>query len=184
MRIHHRQSHEPEVDQFSQIDALCIDQTPNPTPEQAAAKSAQLGMMNLIYASAVVTIVALAGKDANAGLPGISSTLRRPKQLQEVICGRRFFTVPPSFSAERDQSVWNTRAWTYQESFLSKRYLYFSQNQVHFTCLSYGPSESIDMATNPPGNFEHRGISIIEELLDTNPVQNPVLVNVFLLELT
>jgi len=128
-------------------------------------------MMNLIYASAVITIVAVAGKDANAGLPGISRGLRRPRQIQELIRGCTFFTVPPSFVADRDQSVWNTRAWTFQESSLSKRYLYFSQNQAHFLCPSAGPSESTDVSCNPPGVFKHRGVSFLEELLDTSPVR-------------
>ncbi|KAL2205658.1 HET-domain-containing protein [Sarocladium strictum] len=157
--------------QYLWVDALCIDQTPDPSPEQAAAKAAQLAMMNLIYASAVITIVAVAGKDADAGLPGISCGLRRPRQIQESIRGCNFFTVPPSFVADRDQSVWNTRAWTFQESFLSKRYLYFSQNQAHFLCPSAGPSESTDVSCNPPGVFKHRGVSFLESLLDTSPVE-------------
>lgn len=128
-------------------------------------------MMNLIYASAAITIVALAGSDANAGLPGISRACRRTKQFQEAIDGKVLFTVPPSFAAERDQSTWNTRAWTYQESFLSKRYVYFSSNQAYFTCLTYGPSESTDMSSNPPGDYKHRGITIMDELLDVTSVR-------------
>ncbi|KAK3324957.1 heterokaryon incompatibility protein-domain-containing protein [Apodospora peruviana] len=129
------------------VDALCIDQTPNPTPTQAAAKTAQLKMMDLIYGCATLTIVALSGKDSNAGLAGVRPAHRRTKQVRETIGGRKFFTVPPTVGAEREASVWDKRAWTLQESLLSRRKLAFTDTQINFECLGHSVVDAFDFET-------------------------------------
>ncbi|RDL39297.1 uncharacterized protein BP5553_03637 [Venustampulla echinocandica] len=48
-------------------------------------KKEQLEMMDQIYAGATVTIVAMAGKDSDSGLPGVSDKYSRREQLKEVI---------------------------------------------------------------------------------------------------
>ncbi|KAK5993738.1 hypothetical protein PT974_07175 [Cladobotryum mycophilum] len=154
--------------QYLWVDALCIDQSRNPTPKQLAAKLEQLKIMDLIYAGAIVTIVALAGSNSNAGLVGVSSTFRRVKQVQEVVNGRTLLTVPPHLTAEMDVSIWNSRAWTLQEGILAKRYLYFTSNQLHFVCHYGQLSESDDAQTIPPGTMSHSGTSLMEAL--TGPI--------------
>ncbi|KAF7897535.1 hypothetical protein EAF00_005763 [Botryotinia globosa] len=39
---------------------------------------------------------------------------------------------------EIDNSVWNTRGWTYQEAFLSRRRLVFTETQCYFQCDAGG----------------------------------------------
>jgi hypothetical protein len=41
------------------------------------------------------------------------------------------------------QSIYSTRAWTYQEELFSRRLLYFSEDQVRFRCLKSTYSEDI-----------------------------------------
>ena len=129
------------------VDALCIDQRPNPTPEQRAEKERQLRIMDMIYSSATLTLVAVAGKDSKAGLPGVNSARPRTIQVRETIGGRTFFTVPPTSTQERNSSLWSTRAWTLQEELLSRRYLFFSDTHVEFIYGSSRVPESLDTKT-------------------------------------
>ncbi|PFH58076.1 hypothetical protein XA68_14195 [Ophiocordyceps unilateralis] len=129
---------------FLWVDALCIDQSPCLTAEQAAAKQEQLGMMHLIYQYATLTIVAVSGKNSNHGLPGVSSNRARCGQLRESIEGHDLFTVPPVMSSELSHSEWQTRAWTLQESYSSRRLLEVSANQCEYGCKMRICSESED----------------------------------------
>ncbi|RDA84977.1 hypothetical protein CP532_3880 [Ophiocordyceps camponoti-leonardi (nom. inval.)] len=129
---------------FLWVDALCIDQSPCLTPEKAAAKQEQLAMMHLIYQYATLTIVAVSGRDSNHGLSGLSQQSRRCFQLRESIQGYDLFTVPPIMNSEINESEWETRAWTMQELFSSRRLLYVSANQMEYGCKMRLCPESID----------------------------------------
>ena len=111
------------------IDALCIIQN------RKSEKHAQILRMDAIYSSAVLTIAAASGSDANAGLAGISRPRRVP-QRTEVVDGLRFaLPLPDYMSLESDRSlIWNSRGWTFQEKILSKRLLLFTDYQVYFQC--------------------------------------------------
>lgn len=130
------------------MDALCIDQTPNPTPAQAAAKQQQLNIMHLIYSGAALTIYAVSGKDSKWGMLGVSRP--RTPQTREVIDGHVLFTTPPEMKEEIDSSVWKTRAWTFQENTLGLRRLYISDTHFQMQCgNTTGPgmvSEAFDTA--------------------------------------
>ncbi|KAK0671609.1 heterokaryon incompatibility protein-domain-containing protein [Cercophora samala] len=130
------------------VDALCIDQTPNPTPIQRAEKEKQLKIMDQIYSSATLTLVAVSGDNSNAGLPGV--TRPRTHQVRETIAGHTFFTVPPTAGEEIAASTWSTRAWTLQESMLSVRYLYFTSTQVEFACAGHKVPESLEITKSVP----------------------------------
>ncbi|KAH8799779.1 heterokaryon incompatibility protein-domain-containing protein [Xylogone sp. PMI_703] len=136
--------------QYLWVDALCIDQREDLTAEQAAAKQEQLNMMHLIYECATVTIVALSGKNSNCGIRGVSNESPRVYQCCEYIKGCEFFTVPPTPSAERDISVWDSRAWTFQEALISRRVLFLSENQASFDCWGFSVSDSNDADTDTP----------------------------------
>ena len=131
------------------MDALCIDQTPNPTPAQAAAKLQQLNIMHLIYSGATLTIYSVSGKDSRSGMPGVS----RPRipQTREIINGHTLFTIPSEMKEEIDSSVWHTRGWTFQEKAMGKRQLFISDTHFQFQCgNTIGPSmvsEAFDTAT-------------------------------------
>ncbi|KAK0611998.1 heterokaryon incompatibility protein-domain-containing protein [Immersiella caudata] len=129
------------------VDALCIDQSPDPTPEQWAEKERQLRMMDVIYSSATLTLVAIAGSNSNAGLPGANPARPRTLHIKETIDGNTFFTIPPTKIQQANASVWATRAWTLQEEFLSRRYLFFSDTHVEFICVSAEVSECGDASS-------------------------------------
>lgn len=80
--------------------------------------------MGAIYASAHFTIIAAAGDDPLYGLPGVS----RP-----VIQGLRFDSQDLKRTLIHD-SRWASRAWTFQESFLSQRRLLFTEAGLVFLC--------------------------------------------------
>lgn len=136
------------------VDALCIDQGESLSAEKAAAKQEQLGLMHLIYRCATITIVALAGDNSDAGLAGVSHEFPRIPQSREIIHGHDFFTVPPTIPIVLDTTVWQSRAWTLQEGFCTRRSLYLSETQAQFECGQLGVSESEDLETWP-----HRVIS-------------------------
>ncbi|RCI12223.1 hypothetical protein L249_0154 [Ophiocordyceps polyrhachis-furcata BCC 54312] len=123
------------------VDALCIDQSPCLTAEEAAAKQEQLAMMHLIYQYATLTIITVSGKDSNHGLPGVS---RRRFQLRESIQGCDLFTVPPIMNSEVHESQWETRAWTLQELHSSRRGIYVSASQMEYGCRMRVCAESMD----------------------------------------
>lgn len=121
------------------VDALCIVQ------DDIDGKQEQIDYMTSIYSKAYVTIVAVDGAGASAGLPGVPPTLRN----------RRSFPIAPGLCVvpERveldgalEDSVYNTRAWTFQERILSRRCLFVLSQQVFSQCAStvcsedrYGP---------------------------------------------
>lgn len=111
------------------IDSLCIVQ------DDPQEKHGQIANMDAIYGNAILTINAAAGQDANAGLPGIRPFSRKVEQLiLEYQPGRRLIAAQPILTDIVDNSHWNTRAWTYQERFLSRRSLTFTDSHVFFQC--------------------------------------------------
>jgi len=170
------------------VDALCIIQ-------DGSDKQEQIQNMDNIYVSALLTIVAASGKDANAGLSGI-----RPRedhrgfqrQYPTSVNGLKLVNTLPDLSRTVDSSVRNSRAWTYQERTLSKRLLFISEAQMYFRCM-HGDTFVEDVAgedspqgLSPPNpqirgmeatnNFEmyalavedysHRNLSFNEDALD------------------
>ncbi|KAF3007241.1 hypothetical protein E8E14_009234 [Neopestalotiopsis sp. 37M] len=127
------------------VDALCIDQSPNPTEAQKREKIKQLDMMSSIYGCATVTIIALVGKHADAGLPGISTP--RFTQVKETIDGCTIFTGPQHLTLEQETATYSSRAWTYQEELLSRRVLTFTQSLVAFRCRVFDVDETMDTKT-------------------------------------
>lgn len=89
--------------------------------------------MDRIYANSFLTIVAASGKDANAGLPGVSKVHRR--QQQEVRVGNITLLQSPDLGhIALGRSTWVTRGWTYQEAYFSTRRLIFTDEQILFLC--------------------------------------------------
>ncbi|KFY24758.1 hypothetical protein V491_02032 [Pseudogymnoascus sp. VKM F-3775] len=109
------------------VDALCIVQD---GPE----KQTQISQMDKIYGRATLTIVALAGEDANVGLPGISTISRTVNECSETIHGMCLAAKSPELFRLLGASRWESRAWTFQERILSRRLLYFTEAQTYFQC--------------------------------------------------
>ncbi|KAG0558454.1 hypothetical protein KC19_10G029400 [Ceratodon purpureus] len=110
------------------VDSLCIIQ------DDDGDRARQIANMNVVYACAVLTIVSAAGSDANGGLPGVLPGSRSPTQFTESINGLNLITSQCPFSWAVNESVWNTRGWTFQEKVLSKRLLIFTRHQVFYHC--------------------------------------------------
>ena len=110
------------------VDSLCIMQ------DDAENKHNQIALMDVIYQEAILTIVAVSGKNAGAGLPGVRAGSRNVPQYIEHIQGLVLVNCLPTPSDSVDRSIWNARAWTYQEGKLSRRVLFFADEQISFKC--------------------------------------------------
>ncbi|RDW63744.1 hypothetical protein BP6252_11289 [Coleophoma cylindrospora] len=121
------------------VDQYCIPQN------DEAKKKEQLELMGLIYQKSVLTIIAAGGNSAESGLPGVGSTPRAKmpwvaiqSTLESASQTPRIHTFAPALEsfglAEMEGSRWNTRAWTFQETILSRRRLIFTPAQVLFKC--------------------------------------------------
>jgi hypothetical protein len=89
------------------IDSICIVQ------DDDEDKMRLIPTMDLLYDNAFLTIVAASGNDANAGLPGVRKDSRgRQQVIEEVKTGLRLIS-PKHVTDSVDQSVWESRGWTY-----------------------------------------------------------------------
>lgn len=121
------------------VDSLCIIQ------DSPVEQNEQISMMDIIYRHAVMTIVAAAGNDANAGLPGLRSELPRKPVPKSRIQSLDLIAFPQDGEFEVNASTWNTRAWTFQERALSTRLLRFTQSSVTFECLESCCREDLEI---------------------------------------
>lgn len=127
------------------VDSLCIVQDDDNDKKQ------QLTIMDSIYINAELVIVAAAGGDANAGLPGMASTPRRISQSIERIEGIEFMTAQASVQQVLNRSMWNSRGWTFQELMLSRRALVFTENQIYWGCQENTWREDISSESSVSG---------------------------------
>ncbi len=78
---------------------------------------------------------AAAGDNSWAGLPGVRpGTGRKVVQVQEKVGNLTLVSSCRGFEHIILDSVWFTRAWTFQEFLLAGRLLLFSDEQVFFMC--------------------------------------------------
>lgn len=114
------------------VDTLCIVQ------DDPSDKCYLIQAMDNIYDIATVTYIAISGKNADAGLGGISPRKGRPVD-HIVVAGReaehKLSLSPPSLNEEVRRSTWDTRGWTFQEQALSQRCLYFTPDEIFFNCI-------------------------------------------------
>lgn len=99
------------------IDRLCIVQ------DDASSKHQQIQEMASIFQNAALTIIAANGKDTSSGLPSL-----QPQK------GSNSPTVRNTFHVDVGKSIWNERAWTFQEYVLSKKCVFFTPDKVYFQC--------------------------------------------------
>ncbi|KAH8730965.1 heterokaryon incompatibility protein-domain-containing protein [Phaeosphaeriaceae sp. PMI808] len=109
------------------IDSLCIIQ------DDDVDKLRQLSYMDCVYTNAYATIIAASAVHADIGITGVSKDLiRNPRQA--------VIPIPKSLSLMRstqlftgiayEDSIWKRRAWTMQESPLSRRTILFTDDEV------------------------------------------------------
>ncbi|KAI0098159.1 heterokaryon incompatibility protein-domain-containing protein [Nemania sp. FL0031] len=134
------------------VDRVCIVQ------DDYATKQQHLQAMAETYAKAEFTIVAADGSDANHGLSGFGQGIgERQKHLvpfpsKPLIRGSKW-TLGNSISS--DNTVWSSRAWTFQEHVFSRRLVYIDKF-VNWICASARWSEALAPPLNasPPGTAE------------------------------
>ncbi|KAK3998067.1 heterokaryon incompatibility protein 6, OR allele [Cladorrhinum sp. PSN332] len=138
------------------IDALCILQ------DDPSDKAAIISKMGSIYGNSTLDIVASTNSDPRDGLPGIGSTARARKQVFRHVQG---ISLSAAFHDSRrplteiEDSVWNSRAWTFQERRLSPRSVYFTSSQMYFTCphgAAYEDTIPIQDATYKPSPLNNQ----------------------------
>ncbi|KIW97699.1 uncharacterized protein Z519_01283 [Cladophialophora bantiana CBS 173.52] len=136
-------------------DALCIIQ------DDATMKERDIGRMDIVYKKVFTNIVALAGHDANAGLPGVSPNSRAPQRVEvlSITSGStdlalredpvaetdtvRLVSTPQPLAHAQTSSTWNTRGWVLQGQTLARRNIYFSPSYVYFQCSKEVVSETM-----------------------------------------
>jgi hypothetical protein len=131
-------------------DALCIVQN---DPEEIKE---HVGFMDAVYGSALATIISADGSSANSGLEGVqlrnlaehnqlgpTSKFRGRPRLRGALSEYRkeVLTDDVSIAAPLEttdhnlsHSIWNSRAWTFQERLLSRRLIIFSHGHMVWHC--------------------------------------------------
>lgn len=129
------------------VDRHCIT-TEDEDADAPRRRAEGLQSMNRVYENAEATIVAVAGRDSSFGLPGIRSTAKpiaRHPQVCRRVQGHLLSSFPPDPEDVIRESAWYGRAWTYQEAFLSRRMLFFSEDELSFECDGMVARESVDL---------------------------------------
>jgi hypothetical protein len=91
--------------------------------------------MGAIYSAAKLTIIACAGDSPAYGLPGVTVE-RPPAGIFEHVGAYTVTLEPDTDLNDIYHSAWMSRSWTYQEGYLSKRRLFFTDVQAVYVCES------------------------------------------------
>lgn len=110
------------------VDALCVVQDDEIDVRQ------QLNAMDRIYGNALLTIVAADAEHAAVGLRGVESGSRHVEQIFEQVESDIHMMLPLPEPKGLTTSVWNKRAWTFQERLLSRRMVIFMGGQIIWRC--------------------------------------------------
>ncbi|KAK2616487.1 hypothetical protein QQS21_000529 [Conoideocrella luteorostrata] len=135
------------------IDALCIQQ------DDAQDLSSNIANMDAIYGNAALTIVASTNSNPTQGLPGVSNIPRSKEANYAVVQGMILAVAMHDYRnplIELNESLWNTRAWTFQERYLSQRLVIFSDSEVMFVCPHSVMFEDTQPTVEP--HFESREV--------------------------
>ncbi|KAF2499964.1 HET-domain-containing protein [Lophium mytilinum] len=122
------------------VDSLCIDQG------NSTEVHDQVEKMGNIYQGASFTIISTAGKDADAGLPGVNNT-ERTAVPGAMVRDVHVFSTGHNQRHEIENSIWRQRGWTFQEEIFSRRRVIFTKEKIFFEChgmrshecLRFGP---------------------------------------------
>jgi Heterokaryon incompatibility protein (HET) len=152
---------------FLWVDRYCLIQG------NAAEFQSQLNSMGGIYRNAVATIIAAAGSDADYGLPGVGNK-SRIKQPYVTIGDCILYSTMTDPRKIIRESVWMTRAWTFQEAVFSRNWIVFTDEQVYYQRSQkfiefYQPSWKVASEMSPDGGLgEWKLLCPLRHLVD-NP---------------
>jgi hypothetical protein len=128
------------------VDSICINQSVH------AEKVAQIQIMDTIYECAFATIIAMNGKSANDGLPGLGAGGTRTQQIYAEFGENLLVEKLPRLDEIAGVSPWASRAWTYQEGLLSRRRIFFTEHQLYFVCNEMDCCESLEDSSKSLNN--------------------------------
>ena len=111
------------------VDALCIVQDVNDDE-----KRDQIAAMDWLYSKAILTIIAADGRNSMDGLRGFRPDSRSIKQDSVEAAPGVHLLTPIQVPQDLDSTIWNARAWTFQERLLSRRLLIFKSGQMTWHC--------------------------------------------------
>lgn len=92
--------------------------------------------MGKIYSSAQLTIIASVGEDPSYGLPGLGAKEEDTPFEYETIKRLTVIVRPLDPNISITASKWATRGWTYQEGYLSRRRIFFTNKSIRYICNS------------------------------------------------
>ena len=156
------------------VDALCIYQ--HDTQDRVAA----IGKMNLIYNTALLTIIAADGDSAHSGLSRLTTISNPERPINFIHRGDHLSLLPtrPNFEDCIEHTTWDSIGWTYQERILSHRCLIFTKSEVLFTCTEFRARESYSMEERVVSLPKHlqrirREATISDAILSSSLLQRP-----------
>ncbi|MCJ1360265.1 MAG: hypothetical protein MMC33_010268 [Icmadophila ericetorum] len=117
------------------VDSLCIVQ------DDLVTKTLVIADMDLVYSQALVVLIVAGSADANSGISGMCSRLRKRNQIIEKAEPGFILMAQIHVKDYMSSSVYNTRAWTFQEQQLVNRSFILVNDQVYFTCPTHAYSE-------------------------------------------
>ncbi|MCJ1475823.1 hypothetical protein MMC13_004487 [Lambiella insularis] len=129
------------------VDSLCLIQ------DDEENLLGMIQKMDLVYGHSYFTIIAASGKDAEAGLPGLQLERQGILQYVEEIQPGLKVAVCEHLESHLLKSVYETRAWTFQERIFSHRTIIFRENQVFFQCQDKTYSEDISTENREVSNW-------------------------------
>jgi hypothetical protein len=136
------------------VDALCIVQ------DNDGDKSIHISNMSAIYEYSLLTILAAAGADADAGLPGVRvprtasqfhALIKNPSATSPGMSLMTLLNLDSGrdlFNHYLDESVWAARGWTLQERVMSRRNLIFTNQQIYWACRKSQWCEETQLETS------------------------------------
>ncbi|KAI7787390.1 hypothetical protein LA080_016465 [Diaporthe eres] len=138
--------------QYLWIDRYCIPQG------DETVKTSLIRNMDKVYSESSLTLIASAAKQPSEGLVGVGMSRDRiPHSLKSGELGlTQLYT---NLVDEVEGSHWNTRAWTYQEGFLSNRRLLFTQSQCYFQCGELWCTEGLNVPLSTLSRLHRPGHS-------------------------
>ncbi|EXF73712.1 hypothetical protein CFIO01_02482 [Colletotrichum fioriniae PJ7] len=152
------------------VDALCIPQ------DDEEEKFRVVPMMDRVYGHSILTICAAASSGSHHGIPGSPSTPREARQPM-VQCNGIDLVTTKTVEGLVENTMWNSRAWTFQERMLSKRSMIFVENRVFFQCRHatwseevfsevLAPSWTLEMIRSPLKSFEKNPVRLYLECVE------------------
>jgi Heterokaryon incompatibility protein (HET) len=118
------------------VDCVCIDQSDKSMVQE------QVNIMDRIYENSLLTLVTATSENAQDQIPGVHRNSRLKSSLDVLLEGRLMKAMCTESVVGGFFGVWESRGWTFQEWLLSRRCLFFSQDQILFRCQESSGLES------------------------------------------